>query len=131
LAYISLVITIMGKSFQALVIDDDLEICQILQKVLNQLGCNVIFADSAEKGIEKFATVAFDLVFVALCIREIGARGVARWVRYRFPQTKVMATTSWKGELDKTILSFDGIHDVVHKPFKINEIRHTVIRHLG
>jgi two-component system response regulator HydG len=121
----------MIKSFHALVIDDDIEICEMLQKVLNQLGCNVVFVDSAEKGIEKFASVAFDMVFVALCIREIGARGVARWIRYRFPQTKVMATTNWKGELDKNILSYDGIHDVVHKPIKINEIRRTVLQHLG
>jgi CheY-like chemotaxis protein len=121
----------MGKNFNALVIDDNIEICQTFIKVLGQLGCNVSVADSAEQGINKFDVTDFDVVFVALCIREMGARGVARCLRYRFPNTKILATTSWQGELDKTILSIDGIHDVVRKPLKISEIRRTIINHLG
>jgi CheY-like chemotaxis protein len=121
----------MMRSFNALIIDDNAETCSTFKKVLSQLGCHVSIADSAEKGIDEFSATAFDVVFVALCIRDMGARGVARWIRYRYPQTKVMATTSWKGELDKTILSVEGIHEVVRKPVKLNEIRRTLIQHLG
>jgi hypothetical protein len=39
--------------------------------------------------------------------------------------------TSWKGDLEPSLLQFDGIHDVIHKPFNFSEIRDKVLEHLG
>jgi DNA-binding response OmpR family regulator len=121
----------MTGTFNALVIDDNPEVCHTFKKFLARLGCDVSIAESAEEGIDQFSAITYDIVFVALCIREMGARGVARWLRYRFPRTKVMAMTSWKGDLDSSILSIDGIHEVIRKPLNFGELRKTVIRHLG
>lgn len=121
----------MSCTFNALVIDDSKDVCSTFKKVLGQLGCHVAFADTAEEGINMISLQAFDIIFVALCIRQVGARGIGRWIRYRYPRTKVMAMTSWRGELDYNILSLDGIHEVVRKPLKFNEIKKTLIKHLG
>jgi CheY-like chemotaxis protein len=92
----------MGNTFQILILEDNLGTKEILKKTFSRLGCHVTFAESSEDGIAQLLKTHFDAVFAELCIRgEKGARGLARWVKCKFPNTKFFLVTSWKGDLDR------------------------------
>lgn len=121
----------MTTMFHVLVIDDDTELCENLRKNLLRLGCDVTVAETAEGGIDRLKSDKFDAVFAALCVRDMGGRSIARWVKSRLYGTKFFIVTSWKGDLEPNLLKLDGIHDVIHKPVNFGEIRDKVLEHLG
>jgi CheY-like chemotaxis protein len=117
--------------FNALVIDDNFEVRTTFRKALSRLGCSVNEAETAEKGISQLATVFYHVVFAALCVKNTGARGIARWVKNNSPDTRFFIITSWKGKLEDKILALDGIHGVIHKPLLFAEIRDMLLDQLG
>jgi len=118
--------------FNILVIDNDPDLRETLRRYLIKLGCDVSTAETAESGIEKLQNFQYDAVFASLCLYSLGGRGVARWVKKNSDnELKFFITTSWKGEMELDLLRFDGIHDVIRKPFMFNEIRDKVLEHLG
>lgn len=121
----------MSTYFNALVIDDDKTDRILIKKALNCLGCRVNEADSAEDGISALSLMAYNIVFASLCVKRIGARGIARWTKMNSPNTKFFVITSWKGQLDKHVLDTDGIDGIVHKPLLFTEIRDVLLDYLG
>jgi CheY-like chemotaxis protein len=120
----------MDNFIKILVIDDNVENQEALNKVLSRLNCQVVTVDSAEKGIEEIKKAHFDAVFAALCVREKGARSVARFAKNQASDTKFFIVTSWKGELEQNLLHLDGIHDIIRKPLIFKEIRDKLLEHL-
>ncbi len=125
------VLPIMSSMFHVLVVDDEGETREALGRSLVKLGCVVTEAQTAEQGLELLGADSFDAVFAALCVRESGGRGVARFVKLHRPDTKVFLITGWKGELEPSLLQNDGIHEVIHKPLSFSEIRDKVLEQLG
>lgn len=121
----------MGATFHVLVIDDDFELRESLRKSLLRLGCEVSIAETAEHGLDRLHDEQFDAVFAALCVRDMGGRCIARWVKKQSSDTKFFIVTSWKGDFEPHLLHIDGIHDVIHKPINFTEIRDKVLEHLG
>ena len=121
----------MTAMFHALIIDDDAELRENLRKSLIRLGCDVRVAETAEQGLDVLKDNQFDAVFAALCVRDMGARSIARWVKKESSETKFFILTSWKGYLESNLLKIDGIHDVIHKPINFSEIKDKVLEHLG
>lgn len=117
--------------FQALVVEDDPGVCGCLQNALSRLGWRVTVSSTAGGAIESLKQANFDAVFAELCLRECGGRSIARWVKSQGTQTRVFIVTSWRGELEPSLLRLDGIHSVVHKPLIFNEIRDIVLEHFG
>ena len=121
----------MGAMFNVLVIEDNADLRETLKKCLVKLGCDVSTAETAENGIEQIKCLQFDAVFAPLCMHSLGGRGIARWVKLQSNETKFFIITSWKGELERDLLRFDGINDVIRKPFIFSDIRDKVLEHLG
>lgn len=121
----------MASMFQVLVIDDDADLRETLRKNLLRLGCAVTIAETAENGIDFLKSEKYDAVFAALCVRDMGGRCIARWVKTKLSGTKFFIVTGWKGDLEPNLLKLDGIHDVIHKPVTFGEVRDKVLEHLG
>jgi DNA-binding response OmpR family regulator len=117
--------------FHVLIIDDNADLRDSLRKSLVRLGCEVTVADTAESGMTELEKSQYDAVFAALCVRDMGGRSVARYVKTQYSETKFFIVTSWKGDLESNLLQMDGIHDVIHKPLNFTEIRDKVLEHLG
>ncbi|MBN1984478.1 MAG: response regulator [Chitinivibrionales bacterium] len=113
----------MNSAIHALIIDDNSESRTCLKKMLSRFGCDVDEVSTAEQGIELLLHSSFAMVIASLCVRSMGGRSVARWVKNNRPKTKFFILTSWQGELEPAILASDGIYGVIHKPFHFNEIR--------
>jgi len=121
----------MTAMFQVLIVDDDSELTEVLRRSLIRLGCEVAVAETAENGLEKLQEDKFHAVFASLCVRTMGGRGVARFVKNHCPDTRFFMVTGWKGELEANLLKLDGIHEIIHKPVNFSEIRDKVLEVLG
>jgi DNA-binding response OmpR family regulator len=121
----------MSTCFRVLVIEDNSATCATLQNALSRLGCQVTTTATAESGIEALKKGLYDAVFAELCVRELGGRSVARWLKIQSPSTKCFLVTSWKGELEQNLLRMEGIHDIIRKPLIFKEIRDKVLEHFG
>ncbi len=121
----------MNPFFSALIIDDNCDVRGTFKKALNRLGCKVREAESTESGISELSLIPYNIVFASLCVKNIGARGVARWIKSNSPNTKFFIITSWKGQLEEHILAGEGIHGVIHKPLLFTEIRDVLLEQLG
>lgn len=121
----------MRSSFKILVIEDNPTNQEALKRSLIRLGCQVVAVESSEKGMDEVKKTTYDAIFAALCVRENGARGIARFVKNKSTKTKFFVVTSWKGELEQNLLYLDGIHGIVRKPLIFNEIRDILLEHLG
>jgi CheY-like chemotaxis protein len=115
-----------------LVIDDNAVLRNSLKQLLEKLGCAVATADTAETGIEQLQRSRYDAIFSALCLKQFGGTGMARWVKDNAAEgTKFFLTTSWKGELEPELLRSIGIQDVIRDPYDYNKLRDTMREHFA
>ncbi len=121
----------MSFFINALVIDDNDTARYCFKKALYRLGCSVNEAGSAEEAICELSLMPYNVVMASLCVKKMGGRSIARWVRDNCPATKFFLITSWKGKLEDHILAVDGIHGIIHKPLLFTEIRDVLLKHLG
>ncbi len=118
--------------FKVLIIDDDAESRETMRQHLLRLDFEVFIVETGESAIEKLLNEPFRAVFAPLCLKGMGGRGIARWVKANhLENTRVFIMTSWKGDLELDILRMDGIHGVIKKPLVFSEVRDTVLEHLG
>ena len=114
-----------GKT-SALIIDEDKDIRLYFIKQLSRFGIETQTVETAEEGIDALQKNSYDFVIASLCVRTMGARSIARWVKLTVPKTRFYIITSWKGDLEKNILETDGIHGVMKKPLIYNEIQQII-----
>lgn len=112
--------------FSVLIIEDDAIACDVARKSLMRLGCRVTITHTAESGLDELKRQDFNVVIAGLCIRRMGGRSIARWIRSNKPATVCIILTSWQGELENAVLVNDGISSIIHKPLQFNEIRQKI-----
>jgi CheY-like chemotaxis protein len=117
-----------SESAQILVIDDDPQLSNILQRILVVLGHSVVRAGSGAEGIEHLQSVkpGFDMVFTDLSMPEMSGYEVAKAVK-AFDQRIVVAfITGWGNDLDRDNLESRGVDLLIAKPYRIEEVRELV-----
>ena len=118
--------------FRALVVEDDAGVSGTLCNALTRLGCRAAVVPDTQQARAELEHSRYDAVFVELCARgEGGGRGIARWLRAHSSGTACFLVTGWKGDLEQSVLSREGVHGIIRKPLIFNEIRDAVIEHFG
>lgn len=108
---------------RVLIIDDDIDMCVLLDKLLTKNGFEVCTAQNANKGIEKFKADVFDIV---LCDYRLGekkdGKDVLIEIKQLNPATIVLIITGY-GDI-KTALDLirAGAHDYLTKPLIPDEV---------
>jgi DNA-binding NtrC family response regulator len=118
--------------FHACVIDDDPQTVTALRTSLNRLGCDVVVSEATEESfLEGNGGSKIDVAFVSLSLRKVGARRMAQMIQTRYPHSKVILITGWKGVLDSNTLLKEGFAGVLRRPPRFSEIKKVLIDHLG
>ncbi len=108
----------MGK---ILVVDDDINICELLRLYIEKEGFEVVIANDGGQAITKFKTEKPDLVMLDIMLPVFDGWQVCREIRKTSRCPIIMLTA--KGEVFDKVLGLElGADDYVTKPFETKEI---------
>ena len=104
-----------------LVVDDDVNICELLRLYLTKEGYQVTIANDGEEGLDKFNQVKPDMVLLDVMMPKMDGLEVCRRIR-KLGNTPVMMLTA-KGETFDKVLGLElGADDYMVKPINIGEM---------
>lgn len=104
-----------------LVIDDDLNICEILKIYLENDGYEVKCANDGAEGVEVFKIFEPDLVLLDIMMPKKDGWQVCREIREQSAKPIIMLSA--KGEMFDKVLGLElGADDFVVKPFDMKEV---------
>lgn len=104
-----------------LVVDDDINICELLRLYIEKEGFDVIIANDGGQAITKFKTEKPDLVMLDIMLPILDGWQVCREIR-KTSQCPIIMLTA-KGEVFDKVLGLElGADDYVVKPFETKEI---------
>lgn len=108
----------MGK---ILVVDDDINICELLRLYIEKEGYEVVIANDGGQAVTKFKTEKPDLVLLDIMLPVLDGWQVCREIR-KTSQCPIIMLTA-KGEVFDKVLGLElGADDYVVKPFETKEI---------
>ena len=104
-----------------LVVDDDLNICELLRLYLSKEGYNVVIANDGVTAVTMFQEENPNLVLLDIMLPKLDGWQVCREIR-KFSETPIIMLTA-KGEVFDRVLGLElGADDYVVKPFDTKEI---------
>lgn len=106
---------------KVLVVDDDLNICELLRLYLEKEGYNVIIANDGLSAINSFQESHPDIVLLDIMLPQLDGWQVCREIR-KFSDKPIIMLTA-KGETFDKVLGLElGADDYVVKPFDAKEV---------
>ena len=104
-----------------LVVDDDLNICELLRLYLTKEGYNVVIVNDGASAVTAFQEESPNLVLLDIMLPKLDGWQVCREIR-KFSDTPIIMLTA-KGEVFDRVLGLElGADDYVVKPFDTKEI---------
>lgn len=108
-------------SHKILVVDDDLNICELLKLYLENDGYTVITANDGKAAVDAFEAKSPDLVLLDIMLPKMDGWQVCREIRKTSSAPIIMLTA--KGETFDKVLGLElGADDYVTKPFEAKEV---------
>lgn len=106
-----------------LVIEDDIDIANILDIHLKDMGYDVTLTHDGATGLEQAVSSIYDLIILDLMLPEIDGLDICRRVRNSPHYTPILILTCKSSELDRVLGLEIGADDYLTKPFSIRELQ--------
>jgi len=114
-----------------MVVDDEMNICQNVEKILEKNNFEVIHAQSAKEALEKMALESFSLLISDIVMPGMNGLELLKLVKKEWPLTKAVMMTAY-ASTDTAVKSIRlGALDYIPKPFTPDELRTTVDKALS
>ncbi len=118
----------MERTAKIMVVDDEMKICQNVEKILSKSNYEVVHAQSAKEALEKMAKDSFSLLISDIVMPEMNGLELLKLAKDQWPLTKVMMMTAY-ASTDTAVKAIRlGALDYVPKPFTPDELRSKVER---
>ena len=109
-----------------LIVEDEKSLKEVLTILLEEEGYEITAASNGLEGIDYLQNDIFDLVVTDIKMPKADGFEVLKKVKEISPSTIVIMITAF-GTTESTIEAMKlGAYDYIHKPFKIDEIRHVI-----
>jgi DNA-binding NtrC family response regulator len=106
-----------------LVVDDEINICRSVEKILARIGIRVRMALNGEEALGLLAAESFDAVLTDLKMSRIGGMEVLRRVKEMAPGLPVIVMTGFASVSSAVEVMKLGAVDYLPKPFTPGEVR--------
>ena len=111
----------MNNSQKVLIVDDEVNICELIRLYVEKEGYNAVIANDGEQAIEKFKSTNPDLVLLDIMLPVKDGWQVCREIR-AIDNTPIIMLTA-KGETFDKVLGLElGADDYIVKPFEPKEL---------
>lgn len=108
--------------YKVIVIDDEIGIQELCQRVLAQDGYAAVTASSGEEGLEALSKEGFDLVLSDLRMPGIDGIKLLKKIKETSPETEVIIMTG-QATVETAIEALKGgAYDYILKPFNVSEL---------
>lgn len=104
-----------------LIVEDDRNICELVEIHLRDLDCKVTTAQDGRQGLELALHNRFDLVILDLMLPQVDGLEICRQLRAENYYTPILMLTAKSEELDKVLGLETGADDYLTKPFSLRE----------
>jgi excisionase family DNA binding protein len=106
-----------------LIVDDDVSICSLLQRVVEGQGYSVVIANSGEKAVEVLDRQKFSLIFLDLVLPGLSGVDVLRHMK-AIKSDAIVTIVSGYGEspIATEAMTLNPTF-FIHKPFEVSAIR--------
>jgi DNA-binding response OmpR family regulator len=112
----------MSEHKKILIVDDEKDLCEILQFNLESEGFSIDIANSGEEALKK-PLECFDLIILDVMMAGISGFKVANMIRKEKKLTVPIIFLTAKGEENDVLTGFNvGGDDYISKPFSIKEV---------
>jgi DNA-binding response OmpR family regulator len=106
---------------RVLIIDDDIELCNLLEEFLEREGFRVTLEHNGQRGLEIASMTSFELIVLDLMLPGLDGFGVLKRLRAKSRVPVLMLTA--RGEDEDRIVGLDlGADDYLAKPFNPREL---------
>jgi len=114
-----------------LVIDDDEDICSVLETALASLGHTVLTATDGKEGMLRHRATPADLIITDMFMPNQEGVETIRLLRKEFPTLPIIAMSGRSSaDVMLTVARRLGVVDVLQKPFTVTELIASVDRAL-
>lgn len=110
------------KNPQLLVVDDEPELCTLLQEYFSQHGYEVAVAGDAQAARQLLATQPIHIAILDVNMPGEDGLSLARWMRAQFARTGIIMLTTAAETVDRVVGLEIGTDDYVPKPFDLREL---------
>lgn len=114
-----------------LVIDDNIDICQLLERFLSKKGYDVTTTISGKDGLNLIKSTFYDLIFCDFKLRDMDGREILQKVRETSPETQVAIITGYADVKVAVEVIKNGAFDYITKPLFPDEILNLIERALA
>lgn len=110
-----------GNLGRVLIVDDDINICEVINMYLKSAGYETRIANDGKMAQEQFMDCKPDLVLLDMMLPNIDGIDVLKWIRKEWSTPIIMLTA--KGDTFDKVLALElGADDYVVKPFEPKEL---------
>ena len=105
-----------------LVVDDEASVREFVERALNYAGYAVTAVDSGHAALQELGRKDYDLILTDIVMPDLDGIALALKVAKQYPKTKVMIMTGYANQRERAHNLDFLAHDVVAKPFTLEEI---------
>ncbi len=106
-----------------LVVDDEVNMLQLFQKVLTKEGYAVTTVETAEEALQVIGSTLFDLVISDLALPGINGIELFQAMRKDYSHLPFILITAY-GTVESAVKAMKlGVHDYICKPFQMDELK--------
>jgi len=128
-----LLVPVKAETDHVLVIDDNLNICELTKRTLEEYGYQVSVCADGTRALRVLgeAPNAYGCVLLDLRMEGLEGTELLPLIKHQYPTLPVVIVSSYANPPDANYYDFLGASDVVHKPFSSERLLEAVHRAVG
>ncbi len=121
----------MSKTNQILIVDDNPHMSSLLSDILDFFDYRAVGARDGEEALKTLTEKSFDMVITDLKMPKMGGMDLLRTLKSKFPKLPVVVITGFGTDSSRSDAFAAHADGFLAKPFKVEEIKELLKRHLG
>lgn len=112
----------MGKEKKILIVDDDIDLCNLISEIISNEGFDVNRAYDSKSALEKINKTDYDLVIIDNRLGAENGINLITVTKSLKPDIKSIMITAYGNEETRREVKRLGVNEFVDKPFNISDL---------